>query len=183
MLNVVVDMRLHEEGYKKLQAIPGLNIRHTAKPNEEGDRPEPSDLIKDAHVWLGSYLPTNHEEMKSLQFVQLASAGYSQLYGKNLAARNVKACNALGVFDVPIAEWNVAMMVNCIATWPFMMIHIRSVCNRLFDLIGCSTGWLEPQRGTHPGTMDRLVTARRPAGALLHAQRVVGTPDEKLAVC
>jgi hypothetical protein len=30
--------------------------------------------------------------------------------------------------------------------------------------------------------MDRGVAARRPTGALPHAQRVVGTPDEKLAV-
>jgi hypothetical protein len=30
--------------------------------------------------------------------------------------------------------------------------------------------------------MDRGVAACRPTGALPHAQRVVGTPDEKLAV-
>ena len=30
--------------------------------------------------------------------------------------------------------------------------------------------------------MDRRVAARRPAGALLHAYRVIGSPDEKLAV-
>jgi phosphoglycerate dehydrogenase-like enzyme len=123
MLNVVVDMRNHEEGFKKLKAIPGLNIRHTSKPNEEGDRPEPSDLIKDAHVWLSFFLPANHEEMKSLKFVQLGSAGYNQLYGKNLVARGIKACNALGVFDVPIAEWNVAMMVNLARNMRLMMIH------------------------------------------------------------
>lgn len=38
--------------------------------------------------------------------------GLHQLIGQKLEDRNIKACNALGVFDVPIGEWNMAMMVN-----------------------------------------------------------------------
>jgi hypothetical protein len=30
--------------------------------------------------------------------------------------------------------------------------------------------------------MDRRVAARGPAGALLHAYRVIGTPDDQLAI-
>jgi phosphoglycerate dehydrogenase-like enzyme len=50
--------------------------------------------------------------MKHLKLIQIASAGYSQLVGLGLRQRRVNACNALGVFDVPIAEWNIAMMIN-----------------------------------------------------------------------
>ena len=50
--------------------------------------------------------------MRALRLVQIASAGYTQLVGIGLPARGIRACNALGVFDVPIAEWNIAMMVN-----------------------------------------------------------------------
>src|SRR5262249_41658904 len=39
-------------------------------------------------------------------------AGYDQLLGLNLVAKGIRACNGLGNFDVPIAEWNIAMMVD-----------------------------------------------------------------------
>ena len=50
--------------------------------------------------------------MRALELVQISSAGYSQLHGLGLAERGVRVCNGLGNFDVPIAEWNLAMMVN-----------------------------------------------------------------------
>jgi hypothetical protein len=40
---------------------------------------------------------------------------------------------------------------------------------------------LEAQRRTYPGTVDCLVTASRPTGALLNPQCMVGTPDQNLA--
>ena len=48
--------------------------------------------------------------MERLELIQLASAGYGQLYGHDFVERNVRACNAAGVLDVPIAEWCIAMM-------------------------------------------------------------------------
>jgi phosphoglycerate dehydrogenase-like enzyme len=50
--------------------------------------------------------------MRSLELIQIASAGYSQLIHLGLGGKGIRACNALGNFDVPIAEWNLAMMVN-----------------------------------------------------------------------
>ena len=50
--------------------------------------------------------------MRRLRWIQISSAGYSQLFGLNLVERGIRATNARGCFDVPIAEWNVAMMVN-----------------------------------------------------------------------
>jgi phosphoglycerate dehydrogenase-like enzyme len=50
--------------------------------------------------------------MTSLELIQISSAGYSQLWNLGLEERGIRACNGLGNFDIPIAEWNLAMMVN-----------------------------------------------------------------------
>jgi phosphoglycerate dehydrogenase-like enzyme len=50
--------------------------------------------------------------MRALKLIQLTSVGYSQLYGLGLVERGIRACNARGVFETTIAEWNVAMMIN-----------------------------------------------------------------------
>ena len=41
-----------------------------------------------------------------------ASAGYNQLFDLPLVARNIKCANATGVNNIPIAQWNIAMMIN-----------------------------------------------------------------------
>src|SRR6476620_11013983 len=50
--------------------------------------------------------------MTSLKWIQIASTGYTQLFSLDLPHRGIRATNCRGCFDVPIAEWNVAMMVN-----------------------------------------------------------------------
>jgi len=50
--------------------------------------------------------------MSELRWIQISSAGYSQLFELGLPERGVRASNARGVFDVPIVEWNIAMMIN-----------------------------------------------------------------------
>ncbi len=50
--------------------------------------------------------------MEKLKLIQISSSGYSQLFGLGLVEKGIRACNARGVFDTPIAEWNIAMMVN-----------------------------------------------------------------------
>ena len=54
----------------------------------------------------------NLSDMKNLEVIQIASAGYTQLFNLGLNESNIIACNAAGVNDIPIAEWNIAMMVN-----------------------------------------------------------------------
>jgi phosphoglycerate dehydrogenase-like enzyme len=52
--------------------------------------------------------------MRQLKWIQIASVGYTQLFGLNLPERGIRATNARGCFDVPIAEWNIAMMINLV---------------------------------------------------------------------
>lgn len=94
-----------------LQNTEGIRVKVIEKP-EEKQRTLPLELIEDCDILLCSFPPENHEQMSQLKMIQISSAGYKQLIGQKLEERNIKACNALGVFDVPIGEWNMAMMIN-----------------------------------------------------------------------
>ncbi|OQA02432.1 MAG: putative 2-hydroxyacid dehydrogenase [Planctomycetes bacterium ADurb.Bin401] len=110
MKNILVDVDINADGLKRLESIKGVNVQ-TIPPVEDFRRIEP-DIIKDKHILFCSFPPTNLADMKQLEFIQLASAGYTQLFDLGLAERNIKAANAAGVNDIPIAQWNIAMMIN-----------------------------------------------------------------------
>lgn len=110
-MNILIDMPVHEPSLNKLREISGINIQLIDRP-EERSRPLPTELINNAELLFCTFPPENHKEMKNLKFIQISSAGYKQLIGQDFSKRGVRAANALGVFDVPIGEWNVAMMIN-----------------------------------------------------------------------
>ena len=112
MLKVLVDLRVDDAGLRRLRALPDIEVDVVEKPEEEGKRPLPAGRLAGVHVLGCSFPPSNVEDLRVLRLVQIASAGYTQLVGIGLPDRGVRACNALGVFDVPIAEWNIAMMDN-----------------------------------------------------------------------
>lgn len=114
-LRVLIDMPVHQGSLAELQSIDGIEvdilpeteITPTPRPAEV-----PADLAMKVEAIFCTYPPVNIDQMRKLRFVQISSAGYSQLFGLNLAERGIRASNARGCFDVPIAEWNVAMIVN-----------------------------------------------------------------------
>ena len=108
--NILIDMDIHSESLKLLEEIPNVSIM-TIEPSEES-RLLPKETISDAHMLLCTCPPKNLSDMKNLEVIQIASAGYTQLFNLGLTERNIRACNAAGVNDIPIAEWNTAMMVN-----------------------------------------------------------------------
>lgn len=110
-MNVLIDMPVYEPAVKVLKSLPGITVE-IIQPAEERVRPLPKDLIENCDALLCTFPPENHQEMTSLKFLQISSAGYKQLTGQGFEERNVQAANALGVFDIPIAEWNITMMVN-----------------------------------------------------------------------
>jgi phosphoglycerate dehydrogenase-like enzyme len=111
MMNVLIDMPVFDSAIRELQSVPGINLKQVKEPAEKV-RPLAQELIKECDILLCTFPPENHELMSQLKMVQISSAGYKQLAGQKFEERNIKACNALGVFDIPIAEWNIAMMVN-----------------------------------------------------------------------
>ena len=110
-MKIIVDVQVEDAVLARLQA-QGRHRFEVVTPPGETARELPPELIADADVLFCSVPPTNHADMHALKWVQLASTGYSQLFGLDLPARGVCATNCRGCFDVPIAEWNVAMMVN-----------------------------------------------------------------------
>jgi phosphoglycerate dehydrogenase-like enzyme len=102
---ILIDMPVHEQRLKELKSMEGIQIDLLAADVAP-------DILSAADLLFCTIPPRDFAVMRKLRWVQIASAGYSQLFGLGLVERGIRASNARGCFDVPIAEWNVAMMVN-----------------------------------------------------------------------
>lgn len=109
-MRVLVDLPVCADALSRLQSMAGVSVTIIERP-EEKTRALPPELIRDVDVLLCTFPPENFEEMKALKLIQIASSGYSQLFALNLEKKGIRACNGRGNFDVPIAEWNITMMV------------------------------------------------------------------------
>lgn len=110
-MDVIIDMPVFEPAMKKLLQAEGLHV-HVIEEPAFVSRELPHELLSNCEALFCTIPPSNHQVAKQLKYLQISSAGYGQVIGQNFEDRDVKVCNALGVFDVPIAEWNIAMMVN-----------------------------------------------------------------------
>ena len=118
-MRVLIDMPVQQTLLRKLQDLAEVTV-DVLPETEVTPVPRaaevPADLAPEIDAMFCTYPPVNLDEMRKLRFMQISSAGYSQLFGLNLPKRGIRASNARGCFDVPIAEWNVAMIVNLRAT-------------------------------------------------------------------
>ena len=112
-MKILIDVPVHEETLAALQSSGRHEIDLLTPPAVAAREIDPARL-KDVDVLFCSIPPTNFADMTSVKWVQIASAGYTQLFSHNLPERGIRATNALGCFDVPIAEWVMAMLV-CLA--------------------------------------------------------------------
>lgn len=62
-------------------------------------------------MFTSGVLPANIANASHLKWVQLGSAGYEEAIKAGLASRAIRVSNALGVFDIAIAEWNICMLI------------------------------------------------------------------------
>lgn len=111
MTKIFIDVPVHAHGLAALSAHPGVTIDVFEDPKEH-TRELPAERFHDADVLFCTYPPTNFHAFEKLRWIQIASVGYSQLFPLDLHKRDIAVTNARGCFDVPIAEWNLAMMVN-----------------------------------------------------------------------
>ena len=112
MTCVLVDVNTSVESLDSVRDLPDVRIETTQRYGKDKDGCLPSEVAKDTQILFCSLPPPNPSEMESLQLIQLTSSGYSQLFGLKLVEKGIRACNARGVYDAPIAEWNIAMMIN-----------------------------------------------------------------------
>jgi len=111
MKQILIDVPLCQAAMEQLQTTAGVHLV-VADPIAETPRVLPPDILRKTNVLFCSQPPTNFNDLTALEWIQLCSSGFEQLLGLGLPERNVRATNAQGVFDVPIAEWCVAMMIN-----------------------------------------------------------------------
>lgn len=69
------------------------------------------ELTKGADVLLCELPPANFDDFDRLRWIQLSSAGYTQVLKLPILERGIRVTNGLGNFDGPIAEWNIMMML------------------------------------------------------------------------
>lgn len=121
MKNILLADELHPAALQQLQNLSDVRIEVIAPFEEPVDIPE--KLLKNAHILFSTVPPSNLDEATNLELIQIGSVGFSQLYDLNLPARGIRACNARGVFDPTIAEWNIAMMINLLRDLRSMIRH------------------------------------------------------------
>ncbi len=104
-------------------ALPFLNVAPGMEPVAEGMEvrvlrglnkgdPWPEDDADQVVAAFCTHPPPNFAAFKNLRWLQIESAGFSHLFPHRLGERGVTVTNARGIFDCPIAEWCVAMMIN-----------------------------------------------------------------------
>ena len=189
-MKIVVDVAVSESALAALRGTRGVEVT-LIEPPEERTREIEADKIRDAEILFCTFPPSNSAVMRSLKWIQIASTGYSQLFPHDLPGRGIRASNARGCFDVPIAEWNVAMMVNLLRDVRQMIRHqdaavwdrsatfqkeLRGLTVGIWGYggIGRETARLAKQMGLRV----RVMTRSGAAGPRGNIYAVAGTGDE-----
>jgi phosphoglycerate dehydrogenase-like enzyme len=110
MTRILTEVQLEEPGLRRLQALPGVQVRQL--PPHQREWHVPADLVPGPEILLCKRPPANLDALTDLKLIQLSTVGYEHLRHLNLGERPLRVCNARGLFDTAIGEWNLAMMVN-----------------------------------------------------------------------
>jgi phosphoglycerate dehydrogenase-like enzyme len=163
-------------------------------PPARGFRPLPPEQLRRAHVLLSKLPPVNFDDLTSLELLQLSTVGYDHLRHLDLAGRPFAVCNARGVFDTAIAEWNLAMMINLArdlrgmvknqeaATWRRSARLTGEIRGKTLGLWGYGGIGRETARLARAFGMTVHVLTRRPVGPRgdNYAPAGTGDPDGSL---
>ncbi|MBM3726362.1 MAG: D-2-hydroxyacid dehydrogenase [Acidobacteria bacterium] len=188
MKRLLIDVPLHAASLERLRVFAGVTVDIVETP-EERRRLLPAAMLREAAGLFCTFPPENFEECRRLRWIQTGSVGYTQFTGLGLAGRGIELANARGCFDVPIAEWNIAMIVNLARDLRGMIRHqeagiwdrdarfqreIRGGVVGIWGYggIGRETARLAKQLG-----MTVQVLTRSPVGAARDVYRVPGTGD------
>ena len=112
--NIFINNCVDAPRLEKICALPNVRVEVIERAiDEEVEHWRISDdRAADTHMLVDCFPPENLDDMRSLRLLQLSSVGYNQILGRGLGERGVRVCNGAGEFDVPIGEWNIAMMLN-----------------------------------------------------------------------
>jgi phosphoglycerate dehydrogenase-like enzyme len=110
MPSILSDVPLDEVAIRRLEAIPGVTVRIVPPHDKKWDLTD--NLLRGPEILLCKLPPRNLDALTDLKLIQLSTVGYEHLREWRLADRPLHVCNARGIFDTAIGEWNLAMMVN-----------------------------------------------------------------------
>ena len=120
MPRILVEVPLLSLALAHLRSLPDTTVGEM--PHH--DRPwEMPDALHATDVLLCKLPPRNLDALPALKLIQLATVGYEHLKEHGFERRSLRVCNARGLFDTGIAEWNVAMMINLVRNLPAMLRH------------------------------------------------------------
>jgi len=128
-MKILVDVPPSDSALTKLRSENNVQIVCVEPEEEHARRLDPA-ILSDVDALFCTYPPTNLDDMRAVKWIQIASVGYDQLIELDLPKRGVRATNCRGCLDVPIAEWNIAMMVNLVRNLPQMF---RNQANAVWD--------------------------------------------------
>src|SRR5262245_696260 len=109
MPRVLVTINVHPLTIARLRALSGVSVEQFGP--HEGGWDVPASTLPGPDLILCKCPPRNLDAATDLKLVQIGTVGYEHLKPHNFADRPVRVCNARGLFDTAIAEWNVGMMV------------------------------------------------------------------------
>lgn len=122
---ILLSLNCAEEGLPRLrQAFGDLEIRVGPWIDDAGQT-MPEQLLRGVEVLFCSVPPQNFDEFDQLKWIQLTSAGYGQVLDLPILQRGIRVTNGRGNFDIPIAEWNVMMLLMWERRMPQMMKNHR----------------------------------------------------------
>jgi phosphoglycerate dehydrogenase-like enzyme len=186
-MNILIDMPVDAVALDHLRTIDALSVK-LIEPEEQA-RPVAAEIIGDVEIFFGEFPPENLSDMRALKLIQTPTAGHNQLHHLDLPAKGIRACNARGLFDVPIAEWNVAMIVNLArnlrqmirnqgtGTWDRSACFQREIRGSIVGLWGYGGIGRETARVAKAMGLRVHVLCRKPVGPSGHIYRVPETGD------
>ncbi|MBY0522641.1 MAG: D-2-hydroxyacid dehydrogenase [Gemmataceae bacterium] len=112
MTQILIEVPLDEAAANGVAALPGVSVQRV--PAHERAWELDAELLRGPEAMLCKLPPRNVQDMTDLKLIQLSTVGYEHLKLYHLADLPLRVCNARGIFDTAIAEWNLAMMVNLV---------------------------------------------------------------------
>lgn len=112
MVRVLCDVPLEEMAVRQMQALPGVTLQMIALHEKAWDLP--GEAMRDAEILLCKQPPRDLDALTHLKMVQISTVGYDHLRQRGYGDSPIRFCNARGVFDTGIGEWNLAMMISLV---------------------------------------------------------------------
>ncbi len=124
MHRILVEVALEAEAMDRLRALPEVQVETIRAHESWWDLPQ--ERLPGPEILLCKRPPSNLDELTNVKLIQISTVGYEHLHRFEFAKRSIRFCNARGIYDTAIGEWNVAMMIALTRDLRGMLRHQES---------------------------------------------------------